>query len=105
MPVGRGVVGTVGDCWDRYWVRVEEWRQSVAMVRQASSRSSATDKEFWKPPKKLKPKGDAMARVEAARGDMSCYVVGDGGDQRLSRALPHRLASTPWGSSARSRAG
>ena len=31
------------------------------------------------PPKKLKPVGDAMARVEAARGDMSCYVVGDGG--------------------------
>ena len=33
---------------------------------------------FWTQPKKLKPKGDAMARVEAARGDMSCYVVGDG---------------------------
>ena len=34
--------------------------------------------EFWIHPKKLKPKGDAMARVEAARGEMSCYVVGDG---------------------------
>ena len=78
VPVGRGLVGTVGDAWDRYWVRAQEWRQSVAMVRQCLEQIDATDKEFWKPPKKLKPVGDAMARVEAARGDMSCYVVGDG---------------------------
>jgi NADH-quinone oxidoreductase subunit D len=79
VPVGRGAVGTVGDCWDRYWVRAQEWRQSVSMVRQCLDQIEATDKAFWNPPKKLKPKGDAMARVEAARGDMSCYVVGDGG--------------------------
>jgi NADH-quinone oxidoreductase subunit D len=79
VPVGRGLVGSVGDAWDRYWVRAQEWRQSVAMVRQCLEQIDATDKEFWKAPKKLKPKGDAMARVEAARGDMSCYVVGDGG--------------------------
>ncbi|HEX6836560.1 MAG TPA: NADH-quinone oxidoreductase subunit D [Polyangia bacterium] len=79
VPVGRGLVGTVGDAWDRYWVRAQEWRQSVVMVRQCLEQIDATDKEFWKAPKKLKPTGDAMARVEAARGDMSCYVVGDGG--------------------------
>jgi NADH-quinone oxidoreductase subunit D len=79
VPVGRGAVGTVGDCWDRYWVRAQEWRQSVSMVRQCLDQIEATDKPFWNAPKKLKPKGDAMARVEAARGDMSCYVVGDGG--------------------------
>jgi NADH-quinone oxidoreductase subunit D len=79
VPVGRGLVGTVGDAWDRYWVRAQEWRQSVAMVRQCLQQIDGTDKTFWIPPKKLKPVGDAMARVEAARGDMSCYVVGDGG--------------------------
>ena len=79
VPIGRGLVGTVGDAWDRYWVRAQEWRQSVSMVRQCLEQIDATDKEFWKAPKKLKPTGDAMARVEAARGDMSCYVVGDGG--------------------------
>src|SRR3954471_6372974 len=78
VPVGRGLVGTVGDAWDRYWVRAQEWRQSVSMIRQCLDQIDATPPEFWKPPKKLKPKGDAMARVEAARGDMSCYVVGDG---------------------------
>lgn len=80
VPVGKGLQGTVGDCWDRYWVRVEEWRQSVKMLRQCMEQIESTPKgEFWNHPKKLKPKGDAMARVEAARGDMSCYVVGDGG--------------------------
>lgn len=79
VPVGRGAVGTVGDAWDRYSVRAQEWRQSVSMVRQCLDQIDATDKTFWTPPKKLKPKGDAMARVEAARGDLSCYVVGDGG--------------------------
>jgi len=79
VPVGRGLMGEVGDCWDRYWVRTQEWRQSVTMVRQCLDQIASTDKEFWKQPKKLKPKGDAMARVEAARGDMSCYVIGDGG--------------------------
>jgi NADH-quinone oxidoreductase subunit D len=79
VPIGRGLVGTVGDAWDRYWVRAQEWRQSVSMVRQCLAQIDATAPEFWKAPKKLKPVGDAMARVEAARGDMSCYVVGDGG--------------------------
>jgi NADH-quinone oxidoreductase subunit D len=78
VPVGRGLMGETGDCWDRYWVRAQEWRQSISMIRQCLDQIGATPAEFWKPPKKLKPKGDAMARVEAARGDMSCYVVGDG---------------------------
>jgi NADH-quinone oxidoreductase subunit D len=79
VPVGRGEVGEVGDCWDRYIVRLREWRESVSLVRQCLDRIEATGKEFWIPPRKLRPTGDAMARVEAARGDMSCYVVGDGG--------------------------
>jgi NADH-quinone oxidoreductase subunit D len=78
VPLGHGRMGTIGDCWDRYAVRVAEWRQSVKMVRQCLDQIEKTDKEFWIRPKKLRPIGDAMARVEAARGDMSCYVVGDG---------------------------
>jgi NADH-quinone oxidoreductase subunit D len=79
VPVGRGEVGTVGDAWDRYAVRIEEWRQSVAIVRQALDGVVGTPPEFLSAPKKLKPVGEAFARVEAARGQMSCYVVGDGG--------------------------
>ncbi len=78
-PVGKGEMGAVGDSWDRFWVRVEEWRWSVKIIREALEQIKETPKgEFWIHPKKLKPKGDATARVEAARGDMHCYVVGDG---------------------------
>ncbi len=80
IPIGKGEMGAVGDSWDRFWVRVEEWRQSVKICRQALDEIQKTPKgDFWNRPKKLKPKGDAHARVEAARGDMGCYVVGDGG--------------------------
>ncbi|RMH42872.1 MAG: NADH-quinone oxidoreductase subunit D [Deltaproteobacteria bacterium] len=79
VPVGRGEHGTTGDSWDRFWVRVEEWRQSVRILRQALDLIQTTPKgEFWNKPKKLKPKGEAHSRVEAARGDMLCYVIGDG---------------------------
>ena len=79
VPIGSGQMGAVGDSWDRFWCRVEEWRESVKITRQALDEIEKTPKgEFWIHPKKLKPKGDAMARVEAARGEMSCYVVGDG---------------------------
>jgi NADH-quinone oxidoreductase subunit D len=79
-PVGRGEVGVVGDAWDRYWVRVEEWRWSVRIIREALDQIEQTPRgEISNPPKKLRPKGEATARVEAARGDLHCYVVGDGG--------------------------
>jgi NADH-quinone oxidoreductase subunit D len=80
VPIGRGQMGTTGDCWDRFWVRVREWEQSARIVGQCLDKIDAETKpgEFLNKPKKLKPKGEAFARVEAARGDMGCYVVGDG---------------------------
>ena len=80
VPVGRGQMGTTGDAWDRFWCRVEEWRESSKIVRQALDLVQKTPRgEFWNHPKKIKPKGEAYARIETARGDMGCYVVGDGG--------------------------
>ena len=35
VPIGKGKMGTVGDCWDRYWVRVKEMEESIKILRQA----------------------------------------------------------------------
>src|SRR3984957_991788 len=32
--VGTGQAGTLGDCWDRYWVKMQEMRQCVRILRQ-----------------------------------------------------------------------
>jgi NADH-quinone oxidoreductase subunit D len=78
-PVGTGANGKTGDAWDRFWLRVEEWRWSVKILREALDQIQTTPKGvFLISPKRLRPKGDALSRVEAARGDMACYVVGDG---------------------------
>jgi NADH-quinone oxidoreductase subunit D len=81
VPVGRGYRGTVGDTFDRYYVRVLEMMESSRIVRQALD--SIPDGEFMaKVPRKIKPEaGEAFSRVESARGEMAYYVVSDGTDK------------------------
>jgi NADH-quinone oxidoreductase subunit D len=78
VPVGRGMAGKVGDAFDRYWVRIQEMRESSRIVRQALEKMP--EGEFMaKVPRKLKPEpGEALSRVESARGEMAYYVVSDG---------------------------
>jgi len=76
VAVGSGARGTTGDCWDRFWVRLEEMKQSALMVRQAIEQ--IPEGEVYAKPKRVRPTGEAWARVESARGDMFCYVVGEG---------------------------
>ena len=81
IPIGTGEMGTTGDCWDRFWVRCQECRESAKILRQALDKidEHPEDDIVGKLPKKMKPQGEAYARVESARGDMGCYVVGKGG--------------------------
>jgi NADH-quinone oxidoreductase subunit D len=78
IPVGKGWFGTVGDCFDRYYVRCLEMAESSKIVRQALD--TIPDGEIMaKVPRIMKPEaGEALGRVESARGEMAYYVVSDG---------------------------
>jgi NADH-quinone oxidoreductase subunit D len=78
VPIGTGEVGTLGDCFDRYMVRIKELKESCKMVRQCLA-MIPDGPVLARVAKKLKPPvGDAHVRVEASRGDMGWYVVSDG---------------------------
>ena len=79
VPVATGEVGAVGDCYERFVVRLLEIGESIKIVRQCFDKMEPGD--VWSKPgqkiRKVKP-GEAHARIESARGDMLCYVVADG---------------------------
>jgi NADH-quinone oxidoreductase subunit D len=81
VPVGQGKMGAVGDCWDRYSVRVLEILESSKIIRQALAKLPEGE-IMAKVARKLKPDvGEAMARVESARGAMCYYAVSDGSEK------------------------
>ncbi len=74
-------VGTHGDCWDRYYVRVEEMRQSLKIVKQAmrdmpGGEITANVRRIARP-----PKGEVYIRTESPRGDFGVFLVSDGSDK------------------------
>jgi NADH-quinone oxidoreductase subunit D len=78
-------VGTSGDCLEVYLVRIREMEQSLRIIEQALDRLPEGP-VLAKTPRKLKlPRGDASFSVEAARGELTYYLVSDGSD------VPYRL--------------
>ncbi len=78
VPVGKGEVGTLGDCWDRYIVRVREMEQSLNIIEQALEAIPDGDVASAIP-KRIRPNaGDAYVRSESPRGEIGFYVVSDG---------------------------
>lgn len=82
-------VGSKGDVYDRYYVRVLEMRESLKILNQALrqipssgdiiSRKAAP---FLKAPRNFKPPvGEAYGRVESPKGELGFYVVSDGSPQ------------------------
>jgi NADH-quinone oxidoreductase subunit C/D len=96
-------VGTTGDTFDRYLVRMEEMRQSLRIVEQALARLPkgpviTDDRKVALPPKSevygtieslmnhfklvydgiLPPPGEVYGYTEAANGELGFYVVSDG---------------------------
>lgn len=84
IPVGKGIVGTVGDSYDRYWIRILEIMESIKIVRQALA-MLPDGPIMGKVPRKIKPPvGEVYVRGEAARGDLGFYITSDG-TERPSR--------------------
>ena len=78
VQVGTGEVGTVGDCWDRYMVRVREMEQSLNIIEQALARLPEGD-VFSAIPKRIRPPaGDVYVRSESPRGEIGFYIISDG---------------------------
>jgi len=73
-------VGTVGDAWDRYQVRMCEMRQAARMVRQCIE-GMPEGEHIAKVPKVLRPPaGEVYACVESSRGETGIHLVSRGED-------------------------
>jgi len=78
VEVGKGEMGTVGDCWDRYMVRMREMEQSANIIEQALEQMPEGDVQAAVP-KRIRPNaGDLYVRTESARGEIGFYIVSDG---------------------------
>ena len=86
VPVGEGTIGTTGDCWDRFYVRMLEMTESVKILRQALKDLPQDGDVHQALPKKIRPpKGSIYQRTESPRGDLAYYIISDGSPQ------PYRL--------------
>ncbi|MCC6572898.1 MAG: NADH-quinone oxidoreductase subunit D [Planctomycetes bacterium] len=87
--VAKGVEGVVGDCWNRYYVRVWEMLQSVRILRQAiKDLPGGADNPNNLPVNDAKiakailgwkaPAGEVYMAVENPRGELGFHIVSDG---------------------------
>jgi NADH-quinone oxidoreductase subunit D len=97
------IVGTYGDNFDRYSVRLNEIRESIKMIRQIALKMPpgdyrVQDRKVTPPPRaridesmeglihhfKLftegfrVPEGEVYVAIESPRGELGCYMVSDG---------------------------
>jgi len=80
---------SVGDCYDRYRVRVEEMRQSLRIIKQAMKQLPPGEVRSEVPPLLRPPMGEAYGNVEGPKGELGFYLVSD------SSIAPYRLHIRP----------
>jgi len=101
-------VGSHGDSYDRYLVRIEEMRESVKLCKQAIAKLpvgpvKTSDRKVMPPPREelgqsmeavihhfklwtagmKPPAGEAYIPVESPRGELGFYVVSDGSNKAV----------------------
>ena len=108
------IVGTYGDCYDRYAIRLNEIRESMKIVEQVIEMMPGgdyrlQDKKVTPPPRARidesmealihhfkiftegfkVPRGEAYCAVESPRGELGVYIVSDG------TGTPYRMRVRP----------
>lgn len=85
VPIGEGKMGSVGDCWDRSWVRVKEIYESLHIMDQCLDKLEGEHKrtrEFDPQalvPKKIRPKAQELyVRGENPKGELGYFFRADG---------------------------
>ena len=85
VPIGTGMMGAVGDCWDRTYVRAQEIHQSVKIIEQCLDKLMGEHKRTrdFDPqavvPKKIRPKAqDLYFRAENPKGELGFFFRADG---------------------------
>lgn len=89
-----------GDCWDRWYVRLQEIRESVKIIQQAVDSIPSGDLQA-KVPKVIKvPAGETYVRAENPKGEMGYYLVSDGGQGpyrlKIRSASFSNISILPW---------
>ena len=78
IPVGQGLMGKVGDCWDRYYVRILEMEESLKIIEQAVNNIPEGDVTSAIPKRIKPPVGQVYSRVENPRGELGYFIISDG---------------------------
>jgi NADH-quinone oxidoreductase subunit D len=104
------IVGSIGDCFDRYSVRLNEIRESLRIIAQIVDKMPSGDYKIQDkkitPPPRIRidesmealihhfkiytegfkvPEGEVYVAIESPRGEIGCYMVSDGS------AKPYRM--------------
>ena len=83
--VGEGKKGEVGDCWDRYMVRMYEMYESVTICDQLIEGIPEGDFRAKVPRVFKPPEGWCYFRAENPRGELAFFIVSEG------KSIPYRV--------------
>ena len=78
VQVGTGEQGVLGDCWNRYIVRMNEVVESIKIIRQCLD--GIEDGPFMGKVKKVVklPEGELYMATECPRGELGYHIISKG---------------------------
>ena len=86
----RVPLGEVGDCYDRFMIRMLEMRESIKILRQAMDELPEGPIMAEDAPRVYKPPaGEVYGRIESPKGELGFYLISDG------TAKPYRYRVRP----------